>query len=381
MLYADNFGPFSDVAWLNTAHQGALPKPAVAAAREAIEWKISPHLMSDSHIFSNIPQRQREVLGRLINCPADDIILGNSASYGLHLLANGMCWQPGDEVLVVKDDFPATVLPWLGLANRGITVRLVSLESGHLNPDTLDKAIQSQTRVFCASWVFSFSGIRLDLSSIGEICRAKEVKFVLNASQGLGGIPYDVSDGYVDALTSVGFKWLCGPYGTGFCWIEPELRESLDYNQAYWLAMQTADDLKGPQSMPVIKSGLGARKYDVFGTASFFNLKPWTAAVNLLLDIGIENIWKYNQRLIQRFIVELNPDDYKIISPTKPSERSNILIVSHRDVKKNQTIYDILRSQQIYTSLRNGQLRLSPHVSNTDDDIDRALAIMNNQVR
>jgi len=217
----------------------------------------------------------------------------------------------------------------------------------------------------------------LDLSSIGEICRAKEVKFVLNASQGLGGIPYDVSCGYVDALTSVGFKWLCGPYGTGFCWIEPEFRESLDYNQAYWLAMQTADDLKGAQSMPVIKSGLGARKYDVFGTANFFNLKPWTEAVNLLLDIGVENIWEYNQSLIQRLIDELNPNDYRIVSPFDRSERSNILIVSHRDAKKNQTIYDILRSHHIYTSLRNGQLRLSPHVFNTDEDIGRALTIMN----
>jgi selenocysteine lyase/cysteine desulfurase len=377
-FYADNFGPFGEVAWINAAHQGALPKLAVAAAEEAINWKRSPYPMINSRIFSEVPQRQREALGLLINCPAEDIIIGNSASYGLHLLANGIRWQQGDEVLVVEGDFPATILPWMGLTNRGVTVRSVSMENGKLNPEALDRAIQQKTKVFCASWVFSFWGSRLNLPSISDVCRAKGVKVVLNCSQGVGGIPFDVCQGYADSLTCVGFKWLCGPYGTGFCWFEPELRESLDYNQAYWLAMQTAEDLKDAQNMPVIKNDLGARKYDVFGTASFFNIKPWTETVKLLLEIGIDNIWDYNQSFIQRLIDGLDSDSFEVISPTDPAERSNILIISHRDAARNQILYDTLLQHQIFISLRIGRLRFSPHLYNTFEEINRALAILNN---
>jgi selenocysteine lyase/cysteine desulfurase len=214
---------------------------------------------------------------------------------------------------------------------------------------------------------------------VGKVCRVKGVKVALNCSQGIGAIPFDVQAGYADALTCVGFKWLCGPYGTGFCWIEPELRESLSYNQAYWLAMQTADDLKGVQEMPVLRDDLGARKYDVFGTANFFNLKPWTEAVNLLSEIGIDNVWAYDQSLIQKLIDGLDPGSYEIISPADPIERSNILIVSHQDEAKNQLLYDKLLKQQVFISLRNGRLRFSPHIFNKPEDIDRALAIMNSQ--
>jgi selenocysteine lyase/cysteine desulfurase len=129
--YADNFGPFGEVAWINASHQGALPKDAVAAAEEAIEWKRSPHPLIDSRLFRDVPLRQREALGRLINCSPDDIILGNSASYGLHLLANGIRWQSGDEVLLVKGDFPATILPGHRPKNKTVLCKLGILFLGY----------------------------------------------------------------------------------------------------------------------------------------------------------------------------------------------------------------------------------------------------------
>ncbi len=375
--YADHFGPFGDVAWINTSHQGALPKVAAAAAEEAIDWKRSPHPLIDSRLFSEVPLRLREVLGRLINCPADDVILGNSASYGLHLLANGFPWQPGDEVLLVKGDFPCTILPWLGLAERGVSVRTAELEDGIIDVDAFNDAIGPRTRIFCASWVFSFSGARLDLPAIKEICRERGVKIVLNCSQGIGGIPFDIADGYCDALTCVGFKWLCGPYGTGFCWIEPELRESLIYNQAYWLAMQTADDLKGQQDMPAIREDIGARKYDVFGTANFFNFKPWTEAVDLLVGFGIDKVGDYDQALIQRLIDGLDSESFNTAGNIKRESRSNILFVSHKVPSQNEPLFKKLQRENIYISLRDGRMRFSPHLYNTEEQIDRALDILN----
>ncbi len=132
--FSNDFGPFSAI-WINTSHQGALPKSAVAALNEAVQWKISPHHLASSSIFSCVPSRLKDVLGSLINAPPEDIILGNSASYGLHLLANGIKWSSGDEILLVEGDFPCDILPWLNLKKQGVKIRAVKPKGMGLQPE------------------------------------------------------------------------------------------------------------------------------------------------------------------------------------------------------------------------------------------------------
>lgn len=374
--YAEDFGPFSSI-WINTSHQGALPKTAVAALNEAIKWKISPEHLSNSSIFSRVPSRLKDILGRLINAPSEDIILGNSASYGLHLLANGIKWSSGDEILLVEGDFPCDILPWLNLRKLGVKIRVIKPKSVGLQPEEVQENIGNATKLLCTSWIYSYTGHIIDLPGISRICRVNGIKLVLNCSQAIGACPFDVNWRFADAITCVGFKWLCGPYGTGFCWIEPELREDLDYNQAYWLAMQTADDLKVSKAWPEIKTDLGARKYDVFGTANFFNFIPWTASVTYLLDKGIEKIKSHNNELINHLRYSICLNNYDILTPISDSDNSTILVVSHKHKSKNEMIYEILKKKNIFVSLRNQYLRFSPHLYNTINEINEALCVMN----
>jgi selenocysteine lyase/cysteine desulfurase len=362
---------------LNTSHQGALPKTAVAALQEAIKWKISPLPLAVSDLFSQVPQSLRKALGKLINAPSEDIILGNSASYGLHLLANGTKWSGGDEILLVEGDFPCNILPWLNLRKLGVNIRIIKPKGEGLQPEDISANLGNSTRLLCLSWVFSFTGFKIDLPAISKICHEHGVKVVLNCSQALGNQPFDLTSGYVDALTCVGHKWLCGPYGTGFCWIDPEFREELDYNQAYWLAMQTADDLKNPRAVPEIKEDLGARKYDVFGTANFFNFVPLTASVEFINEIGIKRIKIHNDKLIKHLRENLDKDKYDIVTPLNWVDPSSILVISHKDKNKNKDIFDRLIQKDIIISLRHGNLRMAPHLYNTEADIDRTLSVLN----
>jgi cysteine desulfurase / selenocysteine lyase len=375
--FSQDFGPFENSIWLNTAHQGALPRVAVEQAHEAIAWKIAPYNLTTDR-FSAVPPRLKQALGRLIDAPADDIILGNSASYGLHLLANGIRWQAGDEVLLMKGDFPSAILPWLGLQKRGVIVRFIKSREQVIDADDLLAALTPKTRLVCTTWVHSFSGFAVEAQALGEICRARGIWFVMNTSQALGARPLSVTTMPVDAISNVGFKWLCGPYGTGFCWMRPELRESLEYNQSYWLAMQTADDLMREQSDVVLRDGLGARAYDVFGTANFFNFKPWTAALEYLLEKGIETIEAHDQHLVSRFIDGLDLKKYALLSPREGAARSTLIFLSHQQKEQNADLYRALIAQGIYPAFRNGRLRFAPHLYNTEADIDTALAALNN---
>lgn len=374
--YASDFGPFDGKVWLNCAHQGPLPRVAVRAAEEAIGWKVAPfHLTTER--FGEIPRRLREALGELIGAPADDIILANSASYGLHLLANGIPWRAGDEVLLMKGDFPSDILPWLALEKRGVRIRFIEPRERVIQADELEAAITPATRLLCTTWVHSLSGYAIDLHALGEVCRARGVLFVANCSQAIGARPLDVSRAPVDAITSVGHKWLVGPYATGFCWIRPELRETLDYNQAYWLSMQTADDLGRENAEIRLRTDLGARKYDVFATANFFNFMPWTASVRYVLEKGVENLRDHDQRLVSRLIDGLDPAKYDLLSPRDGPRRSTLVFISRKDRDRNRETYDALRDNEIHVAYRAGSLRVAPHLHIGDDDIDRALSVLN----
>jgi cysteine desulfurase / selenocysteine lyase len=371
--YSNDFGPFDGGIWLNCSHQGPIPKVALKKLEEAASWKVAPQNLTQER-FNQIPVHLKEVLGKLVNRPAEEIILANSASYGLHLIANGINWQAGDEVVVLKGDFPSDILPWLGLSDREVKVRFVQA----VNTEELLKAFTPATKVFCCTWVHSFTGKAIDAITIGEFCRKHGVRFVVNCSQGLGARVLDLSKVPIDAISSVGFKYLCGPYGTGFCWMQPDLLNSIRYNQAYWLSMQTAEELGSDSDEPPAVKKRGARTYDIFGTANFFNFVPWTASIEYLLNIGAQNIEAYDQSLVSRLINQLDKKKFYFISPEEGPSRSTLVVFSSHDRSQNARIYETLKAKKIFIAFRRGNLRIAPHLYNTAEQIDQVVSELNN---
>jgi selenocysteine lyase/cysteine desulfurase len=200
--------------------------------------------------------------------------------------------------------------------------------------------------------------------------------YLLNVTQGLGGIPLNVKEYSVDGLTCTGYKWLCGPYATGFAWMKQEHINNLDYNQAYWIPMQGDRDLDKIRDYQIL-TGIGAAQYDVFGTANLFNFIPWTESVKLFLRHGIKPIEKHNSKLVDQFIKGLDTSKYDIKSPLKGPERSAIILVSHKKPERNKPIYEFLTEGKVFISFREGLMRFSPHLYNTKEDIEKTLNILN----
>ncbi|MCG8423851.1 MAG: aminotransferase class V-fold PLP-dependent enzyme [Proteobacteria bacterium] len=373
--YRHHFGSFADRVWLNAAHQGPLPLVAAEAARDAVAWKVSPWELTGER-FAGVPARLKRALGRLIGTPAGEIILTNGASYGIHLLANGIPLSAGDDVLLMGGDFPSNLLPWLSLRERGVTVRIERPADMVFDTAELAELIKPTTRVLCMSWVHSFSGYAADIEAIGALCRDRGVWFLVNATQALGTRPLEVNTAPVDAVVCSGWKWLCGPYATGFAWIRGELLAQLHYNQAYWLSMQTAADLGSGPPEPRLPTDLGARRYDIFGTANFFNFTAWTAAVELILEIGVDAVGSHDAELVDQLIAGLAGTEFIVTSPTDSRRRSTIVFVSHREPASNGTIVEALALSGVYPAYRNHRIRFAPHFYNNCGDIDRALAVL-----
>ncbi|MBP9854024.1 MAG: aminotransferase class V-fold PLP-dependent enzyme [Candidatus Omnitrophica bacterium] len=373
--YKKDFFNFEDVIWLNAASEGPLPLVAAEALKEAIQWKSAVHLL-DIPRFIKVPLELKKNIAQLLNVESRDVILGTSASYGLHILANGIKWQKGDEVLLMQNDFPSNIIPWLGLEKKGVIVKQIKPQGIMLTPDELNQEINPRTRLVCLSHIHSFSGHPLNVDEISKLCQKNGIRFVLNIVQSLGNTPLDIGLMNVDAIVAVGYKWLCGPYGTGFCWMKEDFRQSLDYNQAYWSSYLSEEDLKGtgPIHYRIQES---ARKFDTFGTANFFNFVPLTAAIQYFLGIGIEQVKRHNQSLINYLIEHLDPKKYQIISPTEPQLRSNLFVFSHHDHTLNETIFSLLLENKIHPAFWKGNLRFSPHIYNSIEDLQKVILILN----
>lgn len=366
-----HWGDFDGRIWLNTSHQGAIPLRALDAVVEAAEWKLSPHRLT-GELFREVPARLRRALGRLIGAPEDDVILANGASHGQHIWASGLGLQNGDDVLLMKEDFPSNRLPWLRQARRGVIVRDIEAAGAVPTAEEVAAMIGPRTRAVSLSWVHSFTGRRVDLQAVGDVCRAADVPFLVNTTQGLGNLRLDVGSLPIDGITNAGWKWLCGHYAVGFCWMRPEFRARLDSDRAYWLAFQTAKDLERAGD-PDPDRDVGARRYDLFGTANFQQFHPWATTLELLLDLGVDRVERVDTIHAARLLAGMDRSLVRVVSADPPE--SAIVVVEPLRRSAAEIALDLQRAG-IDVAVRRGRLRFSPHLYTSTDDLDRLLDLL-----
>ncbi len=371
-----NFSMDPSHIWLNAASEGPIPNIAKQALLEAVEWKSSPHLLSIAK-FAQVPVELKRSLACLINARPEDIILGNSATYGLHLLANGLPLRSGDEVIVQRNDFPTDILPWLAQAQRGVRVRQIKPATGHvLTLEDVERSLTASVKVVCLPLVHTFSGWPLNIAAIGQMCQKRGILCIVNVSQALGYIPLDITRLHVNACVCAGYKWLLGPYGTGFCWMEESLRQRLEYAQAYWISLMKENDLTHEDDL-VLPQDTSSRRYDVFATANFFNFVPWQASIDLLLKIGIDQVNAHVMTLMDQIHTHINTERFDLISPTQPEQRTGLCVISLKNREGNLALSKHLLANGIHTAFWKGRIRISPHIYNTKQQVERFIKTIN----
>lgn len=372
--YAKDFDITHGQVWLNAASEGPIPKVSVHALNQAVKWKSSPEQLNIPR-FIETPLLLKRSIAKLINVNVDDIILGNSATYGIHLMSHGLDLKQGDQVIVMQNDFPTDILPWLFLKEKGVDIVQLKAKENVLTPSEIKQAISTKTKVICLPMIHSFSGWFLDVVAIGNICKEHNIVFIVNMSQVLGICPVDLRRLPIDAIVGAGYKWLLGPYGTGFCWMQESLRKCLNYSQGYWISLLDDNVLQNEGDL-ILPKNSSSRAFDVFGTANFFNFVPWKSSIEYLLNIGTENLKLHSEMLIKRIHDQLDLSKYNIMSPSL-SVSSPIVVVSHKDNTQNNLIFDTLKLEGVHTAFWRNTIRISPHVYNTMDDVDRCIQILN----
>jgi selenocysteine lyase/cysteine desulfurase len=353
----------------NHAAVGPISHRAAEAARKYLKHaEDNAYLHGD---FYKHAERIRAQLAQMINANSDEVTFTKNTSEGLSMVANGLSWQTGDNVVTSNVEFPANMYPWLALRARGVQVRTVLEEDGRVPLERLLEAIDSRTRVVTISSVQFASGFRTDLATLGEYCQSKGVLLCVDAIQSLGAFPVDVKAMNIDFLSADGHKWLCAPEGAGVFYVRKELQGHLRPTSVGWLSMKDPYNF-GKYQFEFADS---ARRYDS-GSYNLAGVYALGGASELVLEIGIDRIAHRIIHLTDRLTAGVREKGYRVVSSRTPTEASGI-VAFFSDLHDPDEVQRHLQAEhRIVISVRTGRLRASPHFYNSEREIDQLVAAL-----
>ena len=309
-------------------------------------------------------ERCRSVAAQLINADATEIAFMKNTTQGILIAANGIDWRAGDNVVTTAVEFPANVYPWWSLKKRyGVETRMVPEREGRIYFEDIVSAIDERTRVVTISHVEFASGFRNDIKAIGEMCRERDIWFVVDAIQSLGAIEVDVKSSHVDILAADGHKWLLAPEGAAIFYCADDKRERLINTNVGWASVVNPRDFLNYD----LTQKPDATRFEE-GSYNSIGLYGLKAAIELLLEGGISNIENYILELTAGLIKGLESKGYRVITPKSDSERAGI-VVFESDQHTPTELYEMLHDQNIVTAERGSGIRVSPHFYNTESEI------------
>lgn len=357
------------------AHAGVCPLPRRVA--EAIRAYATECTLGDQETL--LPayhlQRSRELAARLINAAPDEIAFVGPTSLGLSLIANGVPVKRNDNVLVYLEDYPSNVYPWMALAERGVEVRFLNIrELGRIRAMDVIGQVDEQTRLVALASCHFVSGYRIDLEEIGRALQERNIMFCLDAIQTVGAFPTTVE--HLDFLAADAHKWMLGPCAAGILYVRKSRQEKLAPSVYGWNNVRCPNYVAQEE----MTFRTGGRRYEA-GTYNLLGLVGLHAAMEMLLEIGIDNIASELLRKRAWLVPALQAKGYTVLQADAPVRHAGSIVTFYRAGVDLAGLHQKLEAEHVITSLRmdrKGQqyIRLSPHFYNTDTELHRLLELL-----
>jgi len=357
------------------AHGGDCPLPRRVA--EAVAQYANQASTGDQEkfVYPVILSNGRKLAGQVLNCQPEEVAFVGPTSLALSFIASGLKFRRGDNVLIYFEDYPSNVYPWMALAEQGVEVRLMNTRGlGLIRPKDVIGQVDENTRLVALASCHFVSGYRLDAQAIGSFLHQRNILFCLDAIQTVGAFPMNLE--HVDFLAADAHKWLLGPCGAGLMYVRHSLQETLNPPVYGWHNVRCPDFVA--QEHIVKRSG--AARYEA-GTHNLFGLVGLVAAMELLLEVGLENIARELLRKRSWLVPALQSKGYTVLHADVPAENSSGITSFYHPKKDLTSLHQKLLDANIITSLRTDRLgqkyiRLSPHFYNTDAELQRVIDLL-----
>jgi selenocysteine lyase/cysteine desulfurase len=368
--YRHLFPVTEEYAYLNHA---AVAPYSVPVARAMDDFVVRRHRRGglDFQEWEDRLDKVRGLVAQLIDAAPEEIAFISNTSHGLNIVASGIDWQEGDNLIGAETEFPANVYPWLNLQRMGVKVRLAPARDNRILIEDIAALMDERTRLVALSFVEFATGFRNDLRAIGQLCRERGIYFCVDGIQGLGALDLKVTQSPVDFLAAGGPKWLMGPIGAGFFYCRQALIEKLIPSRVGWWGVVERDDFFCYDS-PLRED---ARRFEE-GSLNFLGIHGLGASLELLLEVGIPQIEEQVLGLTDYLIAGLQERGYNVTTPIASlQERSGIVCFNH----PHHALDDLgqrLSKARVVISERGQVIRVSPHFYNDETDIDQLLSAL-----
>ncbi|MEW8029246.1 MAG: aminotransferase class V-fold PLP-dependent enzyme [Candidatus Thiodiazotropha sp.] len=357
-----------DPAMIYLNHAAVAPWPERTVS-EVVRFAQENGFNGSSHYarWLGVESELRSLMAQLINAPSDqDIALLKSTSEGLSVIAYGLDWQPGDNIVSIAQEFPSNRIVWESLKPHGVELRLLDLNLSRDPENDLIALCDDKTRLLSVSSVQYAAGERLQLRDLGEYCRSHDVIFVVDAIQSLGAFPLDLSECHADIVVADGHKWMLGAEGVALFYCNAALRPQLKLHQFGWHMVESMGDFDRTDWQPA----RNARRFEC-GSSNMLGIHALRASLNFIHEIGLSRISTDIMRNADFLIEQVDTSGFELLTPREPQKRAGIVTFRVPD-RDNHALCQALMGEQVMCAFRAGGIRFSPHFYNHEEEIENA---------
>jgi len=353
-----------EATYLNSASQAPL--------NTCVQNKLEAYLKSEITFEGKKGFNRDDIripLANLLGGSSEEYALTTSTGVGLGMIAKGIDFKKGDNIIIPEKEHWNNAFPWLNLESKGVAIRFAKLNKDNsLDPEAIEKLIDNQTRVVAIAAVRFNSGFRPNLSKISKIAHSKNALFVVDAAQGAGMVPIDVVKDGIDIMAGCGFKWLLGMHGTGFLYVSNRVVKMIQpVLPGMYAAHINYDKLSCYED---------ARKFET-GTLAYSLFTAWSAGLELLLSIGIDTVYKKALENTALIINGLLKNNYNLVTPIKnEQERSAIVHFYASSFEKTKALFSKLKAHKVMVTLQGENIRVSPNFFTTKKEIEVFLSLL-----
>ena len=353
-----------ETVYLNSASQAPLNTLVYDRLQMLLKRELNPALKKP---FNR--DDIRILLSKLLGGSPREYALTTSTGHGLGMISQGIDFKRGDNIIIPEQEHWNNTFPWLNLEEKGVEIRFAKInEDNSIDPESIEKLINNKTRVVAIAAVRFNSGFRPNLAVISKIAHKYDALFVVDAAQAAGMLPLDVQKDGIDVMSGCGFKWLLGVHGTGFLYVNKRVIKRIN---PILPGMFSADGVYDKLSYHE-----DSRKFET-GTLAYTLFDAWREGLQLLLDLGIDNIYEKALENTDILIEGLRKKNYQIVSPTKKREnRTAIVHFNAGSLEKTKALYIKLKENDIQVSLQASNIRISPNFFTTKEELRKFLAVV-----
>lgn len=371
-LPRSEFAVTETCVYLNHAATGVIPRQTAAALEEFVRAQSRGGVLGTWPYELRVPAF-RERVAEFIGARGDEVAFLRSTSEAANVLALGVDWRPGDDVVLCNNEFPANGVPWAALRSKGVVPRFIDATKERMTPDALARAMTNRTRVVTVSWVGFTDGYRHDLAALAEVAHRRGALFFVDAIQGLGIFPMDVRKAGIDALFGSGAKWLLALQGIAYLFVSDAVGERLAVATPGWRSVENMWDFSTrlapiDYDQPYVRN---ASKYEG-GTLNFIGALSLATSVEFLQKHDGAAIAEHVLALTDRFVEGLNERGATVLSERGPGISSGIVMFTVPSTDPVE-LGKRLQRARIVTTYRPNGIRVAPHAYNTFEEIDALL--------